>query len=159
MTHIFVTVNQRNQDSALVNEDLLAIQKWADDWLVTFSPPKTESLIISTKPDKHLNPRVMINNETIKEVTSHKHLGITLSGGLGWSTHTDEIYVKAMKRLDIIQYFKFKLGRNQLERFYISYVLPILEYGDVLWSGACDYELAKLDRVHIRAMRIITGAT
>ena len=48
------------------NEDLLAIQKWADDWLVTFSPPKTESLIISTNPDKHLNPRVMINNETIK---------------------------------------------------------------------------------------------
>ena len=30
-TCIFVTVNQRNQDSALVNEDLLAIQKWADD--------------------------------------------------------------------------------------------------------------------------------
>ena len=40
-TCIFVTVNQRNQDSALVTEDLLAIQKWADDWLVTFSPPKT----------------------------------------------------------------------------------------------------------------------
>ena len=59
-----------------------------------------------------------------------------------------------MKKLYIIQYFKFKLGRNQLERFYISYLLPILEYGDVLWSGACDYELAKLDRVNIRAMRI-----
>ena len=101
MTHVYLS------------QDLLAIQKWADDWLVTFSPPKTETLIISAKPDKHLNPRVMINNETIKEVTSHKHLGITLSGGLGWSTHTDEIYVKAMKRLDIIQYFKFKLGRNQ----------------------------------------------
>ena len=38
-------------------------------------------------------------------------------------------------------------------------LIGILEYGDVLWSGACDYELAKLDRVHIRAMRIITGAT
>ena len=72
-TCIFVTVNQRNQDSALVNEDLLTIQKWASDWLVTFSPPKTESLIISTKPDRHLNSRVTINNETIKEVTSHKY--------------------------------------------------------------------------------------
>ena len=57
-TCIFVTVNQRNQDSALVNEALLAIQKWADDWLVTFSPPKTESFTIktesSTKHDKHI---------------------------------------------------------------------------------------------------------
>ena len=69
-----------------------------------------------------------------------------ISGGLGWTTHIDEIYVKAMKRFDIIQYLKFKLGRKKLERFYISYVLPILGYGDVLWSGVCDYELAKLDK-------------
>ena len=27
------------------------------------------------------------------------------------------------------------------------------------WDGAQDYELDKLDQVHIRAMRIITGAT
>jgi len=38
-------------------------------------------------------------------------------------------------------------------------VLPILEYGDALWDGAQDYELDKLDQAHIRAMRIITGAT
>ena len=27
----------------------------------------------------------MINNETIKEVISHKHMGTTLYGGLGWN--------------------------------------------------------------------------
>ena len=110
----------------------MVIQKWTDDWLVTFNPSKTESLIIGTKPDKQ-SILVMINNETNKEVTSHRHIGITLSGELGWTTHIDEIYVKAMKIFDIIQYFKFKLGRNQLYRFYISYVLPIRDYGDVLW--------------------------
>ena len=64
-----------------------------------------------------------------------------------------------MKRLYIIQSFKFKLDRNSLERFYLSFVLPILEYGDIVWSGACDHDLDKLDKVHVRAMRLITGAT
>ena len=64
-----------------------------------------------------------------------------------------------MKRLDIIQSFKFKLDRNSLERFYLSFVLPILEYGDIVWSGACDRDLDKLDKVHVRAKRLITGVT
>ena len=40
-----------------------------------------------------------------------------------------------------------------------SFVLPIMEYGDVVCAGSPDCDLEKLDKVHIRAMRIITGAT
>ena len=55
-----------------------------------------------------------------------------------------------MRRLYVIQPFKFKLYRNALERFYMSFVLPILEYGDVMWAGSSDCDLEKLDKVHIR---------
>ena len=64
-----------------------------------------------------------------------------------------------MCKSHVIQSFKFKLDRNALERFYMSFVLPIMEYGDVVWAGSPDCDLEKLDKVHIRAMRIITGAT
>ena len=47
------------------------------------------------------------------------------------------------------------MSRNHLDNFYLSFVLPILEYVDALWDGAQDYELDK----YIRTMRIITGAT
>ncbi len=101
----------------------------------------------------------IMNNTALDEVRTHKHLGITLSYNLTWNAHIDELYIKAMKRLNIIQSFKFKLARKDLERFYLSFVLPLIDYGDVLWNGASEYELDKLDCVHIRAMRIITGAT
>ena len=80
-----------------------------------------------------------------------------MSSNLCWTTHIDEVYAKAMKRLDIIQRLQIKLDMNSLERLYLSFVLPILEYGDMVWSGACDSNLEKL--VHVRAMRLITGAT
>lgn len=158
-TCMFITIDNRDLATEQVNEDLSAIMKWSEDWLVAFSAPKTKSMVISNKLDSHLNAHVNMSNTNIDLVHNHKHLGLTLSDNLGWNLHINEVYSKAMKRLDIIQHFKFKLDRQALERYYISYVLPIIEYGDVVWSGANDQELDKLDRVQIRAMRIITGAT
>ena len=38
---------------------------------------------------------------------------------------------------------------------FLSFVLPILEYGDIMWSGACDRDLDKLDKVHVRACALL----
>ena len=159
-TCLFLTVDNRQQAQEFIDADLQAIYTWSNKWLVKFSVPKTKSLLISNKHDKHLNPPLTMNNAVLEEINTHKHLGITLSHNLSWNTHIEEIAGKAMRRLDIIKSFKFKMSRNHLEKFYLSFVLPILEYGDALWDGAQDYELDKLDQVHVRAMRIIiTGAT
>ena len=69
-----------------------------------------------------------------------------LSNDLGWANHIGEICAKAMRRLDVIQSFKFKLDRNALQRFYMSFVLPILEYVDIVWAGLPDCDLEKLDK-------------
>ena len=42
---------------------------------------------------------------------------------------------------------------------YFSFVLPIIEYGNVVWGGSCDTHIAKVERIHIEAMRLVTGAT
>ncbi len=158
-TCLFVTVDNRDQTADLVNTDLQALQEWSNKWLVTFSPPKTQSLIISNKANIDRHPVIYLNNMVVTEVKEHKHLGIVFQRNLKWNSQINEMYVKSMKRLDILQAFKFKLNRSALERFYKSFVLPVLEYGDILWSGAQEYELNKLDSVQNRAMRIVTGAT
>ena len=50
---LFITVDNREEPSEALNHDLTKIQSCADQWLITFSPPKTESLIISNK--KNIN--------------------------------------------------------------------------------------------------------
>ena len=126
---------------------------------MSFNVSKTKSLLISNKTDRDTCPCISINNVQIEEVVSHKHLGVPLTQNLSWSAHINEIAIKASQRLNIIQCFKFKLSRSDLEKFYLSFVLPILEYCDALWDGATAQDLDKLDRIHLRAMRIITGAT
>ena len=120
---LFINVDNRDATTAYmyVNVDLDAIGKWSDEWLVTFSVPKTKSMIISNKMDRNNHPQVSMHNSVLEDVAHHRHLRLVLSNNLDWTNHIDEVYVKAMKRLDI-QSFNHKLDRNSLEQFYLSFV-------------------------------------
>ena len=54
---------------------------------------------------------------------------------------------------------KYKLDRRSLENMYKSFVMPVMEYGIVVWGGTYDTSLAKLEERNIKAMRITTGTT
>ena len=65
---------------------------WAKTWLVSFNPKKTESRLISRKLNKPVHPPLLMDNQAITEVDSHKHLGVFLSNDCTWHKHID--YVK-----------------------------------------------------------------
>jgi hypothetical protein len=158
-TCLFVTVDNREEAAADLNNDLVNVQNWANQWLINFSPPKTESLTISNKANLNLHPALLLNNFPVKEVQFHKHLGVTFTQSLRWNKHIDEVCSKCYKKLDIMKHLKFKLDRKSLETIYMSFILPSLDYGDYLYAGTYDSDLCKLDRIHVEAMRNVTGAT
>ena len=143
----------------MINSDLGNIENWSRDWLVNFSAPKTKSLIISNKHNINEHPRLFLHNQEIKEISHHKHLGVTLSSNLRWNAHLEDIVSKCTKKLDIMRALKFKLDRKSLEIIFFSFILPVIDYGDVLYAGTYDSDLCKLDRLQVDAMRIVTGAT
>ena len=106
-----------------------------------------------------MNPQLILNNQAIEEVKSHLYLGITFSNSLKWGRHIDTVTRKARKRLNMLLPLKFKLDRASLETLYFSFVLPILEYANVVWGGVYDCDSCKIEQIHIDAMRLITGAT
>ena len=54
---------------------------------------------------------------------------------------------------------KFRLDRLSLEKLYLSFIRPLLEYGDVVWDPDNVYLINILEKVQIEAMRIISGGT
>jgi hypothetical protein len=54
---------------------------------------------------------------------------------------------------------KFRLDRLSLEKFYLSFIRPLLEHGDVVWDPSNMYLINILENVQIEAMRIISGGT
>ena len=64
------------------------------------------------------------------EVNAHKHLGIYLSNDGYWHIQIRYIKEKACARINIMRRLKFVLDRKFLETINISFLRPILEYGD-----------------------------
>ena len=157
-TCLFLDVTDRNRAAQLMHDDLERISKWADQWLITFSPTKTKSLTISHKQDTDQNPRIKFNNVEIEEVKHHSYLGLILSYNLRWNEHIESISIRARKRLSMMFPLKYKLDRKTLQTMYQSFVKPVMEYCICVWGGTYDYNLEKLERIHCDGMRLITGA-
>ncbi|MCP3900406.1 MAG: RNA-directed DNA polymerase [Desulfobacteraceae bacterium] len=158
-TCLFVEVDNRNQTANDINSDLLAITNWSNRWLVTFSPTKTKALTISNKHDAALNPELEFMGNIIEEVDSHPYLGLRFSNDLKWKSHIDDIAKNARKKLNILIPLKMKVDRASLDSMYHSFILPSMEYANIIWGGSYDNDIDKLENIHLEAMRLITGAT
>ena len=53
---------------------------------------------------------------------------------------------------------KVVLDWKSLETIYVSFMRPILEYGDTIWDNCTQYEKRELDKIQHEAARIVTGA-
>ena len=133
--------------------------QWAESWLVKFNANKSESLLISRKTNRPLHPQLLMNNEPIKEVSYHKHLGIFLSSDGTWHDHINSITSKAWLRVNLMRKLKFLLDRRSLEIIYVSFIRPLLEYADVVWDNCTLYEVNALEKIQLEAARIVTGTT
>ena len=58
-----------------------------------------------------------------------------------------------------ISQYKYSLTRQSLERIYMCYIRPIMEYAGVVWSGGNSTDLDKLEIIQRDAARVVTGAT
>jgi hypothetical protein len=100
-TCLFIEVDDPSTTADAINEDLEALNQWSNRWLVKFSPPKTEELIVSNKRNKPRHPVLYLDGTPVKRVNSHKHLGVTITNNLSWNEHIKEIEDKASRRLGV----------------------------------------------------------
>ena len=158
-TSLFCTIDPKNPNVAFdkVNCDLAKLSDWAEQWRVTFNAAKTVYMIISNR--KNVNyPSLYLHGQVLNRVTTHKHLGMTFSDDMKWGAHIDIILKKAFNRLNGIRRLKQVISRTVKETLYKSLVLPLVEYGSVLFDNCSAALKLRLERLHRNAAVIVTGA-
>ena len=158
-TSMFVIVDNPVNSANRLQLDIDRISGWADKWLVNFNPSKSEHLLISRRVAPVLHPSLYMHDTLIPTVSCHKHLGVHFSDKCTWHNHIDCIKSRAWQRVHIMRKLKFALDRKSLETIYTFFVLPILEYADIVWDNCTLSDKAELDKIHYEAGRIVTGAT
>ena len=141
-----------------VNTDLENLSKWASDWAVTFNPQKTEVMLFTNRSLTNY-PNIIFDNTQLSFVENHKHLGVYINSKGKWDKHIDYIINKCARLLGLMRSMKFKMSRMSLNKMYLSYIRPILEYADVLWDGCSNENESRIEKVQLEAARLVSGLT
>ena len=81
-----------------------------------------------------------MNNVEIQKLNCHDHLGLIINKTCSWYEQILDITSKAWKKINILRSLMYKLERKTLETFYLSFIRPILEYGDIVWDNCSKKE-------------------
>ena len=158
-TSLYLIVDDHVDAAETLNRDLAKIHDWSMKWLVKFNPEKNESMIVSRKFNSPPHPPLMMDNKIINMISEHKHLGLTISNDGNWGKHVGLITKKSFTRVNIMRKLKFILNRRTLEKMYLTFIRPLLEYGDVVWDCKTVYLTNELESVLAEAAGFVTGDT
>ncbi|KAL1446382.1 hypothetical protein WDU94_000026 [Cyamophila willieti] len=136
------------------------LSKWSKTNGLTFSPEKTYGMIFTRKRNKD-TPRLLFQGQEISFTDSTKWLGLHFDAKLSWEKHIRETKIKGMKAMNIMKILSNRnwgIRRNVLLRLYNAFVLPILDYGSIVFGSANTSVLDKLNVVQNTALRLVSGA-
>ena len=86
----------------------------------------------------------------IEVVPYHKFLGITFDKKLTFKKHVDELKercMKAMSILKVVSHQKWGADRATKLRLWRALIRSKLDYGSIVYGGACESDLRRLNVV------------
>ena len=107
-----------------------------------------------TKKSLKLHPIISCAGDSIKEVSTLRVLGITLSADLTWNTHVELAISKCLKRFFILRNLKrAKCSNELLFKCYVAFIRSVMLYGFPALCNCPQYLLNKFLRVERRACK------
>jgi hypothetical protein len=141
-----------------LNRDLARLSTWSKKWLVTFNATKTVYLQVTRKHHPSPKPMLLLNGQPIKEVLTHKHLGLTFNKTLTWTDHIGNLVTKASRCIGLLKRISRDVPRQCTEILYKSMIRPLLEYADVIFDGSADSDLDRLENTQRHAALTCSAA-
>ena len=152
-TVLYVSGNDQKDLAAKMQEDLDRYYDWCYTNRLTINSKKTKYMCFTSKVN-WFNCRLSINGEKIYQVDNYKYLGVILDQALSY-----EKFVKS--QLKTTAFRTYQLARlnpfvdiDTAILLYKTYVLPILEYGDVLYAGVKKDTLRKIQKAQNRGLKV-----
>ncbi|UYV67488.1 hypothetical protein LAZ67_5000882 [Cordylochernes scorpioides] len=146
-----------------LQEALVFVNIWCDEWRVELNPQKTEAILFSDKRLKVKKPLEDLGypDEPIKWKDSVRYLGVILDQHLTFQEHVQNrinLAKAAQHRLALFLGYKSKLSLHCKRTIYTSIIRPILTYGHPVFITANKTTLKKFESFENQVLKKIIGA-
>ena len=85
-----------------INSDLDTLNYLAQQWAVSFSPTKSENMVITKKVNRSIYGPVLLDDIVVTKETSHNHLGMTFTENMSWDVHTRNRIKKTTPTMNVL---------------------------------------------------------
>ena len=147
-----------NVDDAIrLQQDIDAMEKWSNDWLLRFHPDKCHVLTIGKFWNiKHSHPYA-IGGSVLEHVDQEKDLGVIIDGELTFDEHIFSKIKKANSIVGLISRSFDFLSPEMFRTLFMAFVRPHLEYAQAVWSPRLIKHIDAIENVQRRATRLVSG--
>ena len=114
-------------------------------------------VIFSVKKNKPDHPFLSFSNISVARVTYTKHLGLTIDEKLLFSKHIKEEISKAMKCTALLKFLSKYVSKDVLNMSYKLYLLPHLDYGEVIYHNQRMDMMNLVEKVQYEAALVVSG--
>jgi hypothetical protein len=139
---------------AMVNAELVKVDEWLCTNRLSLNAGKSTYMLINKLSIDH-NINLIIRNSALKEVASHKFLGVTIDSKLKFSEHVSKVSGKISQSLGIMRRFSHVVPANAMRSLYFAFVYSHLTYAITAWGSACDTALSRINSLTNRAIRLL----
>ena len=143
------------EDNKQLQLDLLALERWEKEWLMSFYPGKCSLIRITTKSRKAKETNNMLYRQTQAIEEFSKYLGVTLTNDLSWNKHVENVAAKGNGTLCFIKHNLRERTKPVKAASYTTLTRPVLEYASYVWDPTTESNTQSLKQIHKRAARFV----
>ena len=139
-------------DMTLLQNDLDALIKWSDLWMMPFNKDKCTVLHIGSTNQGF---SYTLGDFPLASTKVEKDLGVQVDDGLKFREHAASAVAKATQLLAVIRKSFSLINEVTLPILFKTLVRPHLEYGNLVWGPFNRADQRLVERVQRRATRLV----
>ena len=139
-----------------LQDDLNNYNIWCKGNKLTVNTKKSDFVIYGTKSkvSKIHYLELKLNGENLSRVPFYKYLGVFLDTNLNFNKHVDVSKKLISHKLYLLSKIRKHINEYTATRIFQSMIAPLIDYGDVVYSGTSFKNLEKLQSLQNRGLRI-----
>ncbi len=151
---VLINIIYSEDDCLILQNDLNTVNDWCVSNGLELNVMKSKLLRVSLRKNKNINFSYTINDISIEQVNSHKHLGVFFDENLDFNLQCDKTVSKALQKWGLLKYMCKKASGDIFLRLYKTYILPILEFSCIGWSPNIT-QIKRIENVQRRVTKFI----
>ena len=148
-------ITNLNDATNRITTDLESFKYWCDMNKLTLNVKKTKYVTFGLKSQtrKVINHTLQIGTNKIERVPSYKYLGIILDSNLNYKKHIENCIKSASYKAMLLSKIRKYITFEASVRIYKTMILPLIDYGDILYEDTNQVLLSKLQTLQNRCLR------